>query len=260
MIKIMIKWMTLLLMLLVVATGCAVKPDIVPEVLMGTAEMEQLVQKRQYRYHALSALAQVKITKKNKSWSTTQAILLENPNRLRIDILNFFNQLMLQMSVDGPHLAAYVPAEQIHYTGTPTLDNIQRFTGLPIPLIDLVALLLEKIPPSVLEVAQVSVWEKGLLLGVAPGVEYRLEFDRKHIVSVVYSVNSYVIYHVLYAEFNVENDFPQQIELRVPMNDVVVKLHFTDVELNPVLMPAQFELILPPDTVTRTLTPFTEGM
>ena len=259
MIKTMIKRTTLLMLLLVVATGCAVKPDLFSGLLMSKTEMVQLMQQRQYRYYALSALAQVKMTRKNKSWSTTQAILLENPNRLRIDILNFFSQLMLQMSVDGPRLVAYVPAEKIHYTGTPTLDNIQRFTGLPIPLTDLVALLLEKIPPGVLETAQVSAWEKGLLLGVAPGVEYRLEFDEKRVVSVVYSVNSYVIYHVLYTVFGAGSDFPQHIELRVPMNDVVVKLRFTDIELNPVLMPAQFELILPPGTMTRAITPLTEG-
>lgn len=245
-------------LLLIIVTGCAVNPDLHHELLMDNAEMVQLVQQRQYCYQTLSALAQVKITKKNKKWSTTQVLLIDNPNRLRIDILNFFSQLMLQMSVDGPRLAAYVPAEKTHYFGTSTLDNIQRFTGLPIPITDLIALLLEKLPPAVLETAQISAWEKGLLLGVAPGVEYQLEFKEKRVVSVIYRVNSYVVYHVEYGAFNEGSDFPQQIELRVPMNDVVVKLRFTDVELNPVLKPSQFELILPSGTVNRALTQLSE--
>jgi len=108
--------------------------------------LESVVLKRQYQDNSLSALAQVKMSKNGKSWSSTQALVIEAPNRLRVDMLNFFNQLTIQLAVADMQLSAYVPKDRTLYTGMPGVDNIQRFTGLPLAVTDLVALLLQKLP------------------------------------------------------------------------------------------------------------------
>lgn len=220
---------------------------------LDNAEMLHWIQTRQYQHQSLSALAQVKMTQQGKSWSTTQALLVETPNRLRIDMINFFGQLLVQLSVNGPQLNAYVPRDQTHYVGMPTLDNIQRFTGLPLPITDLVALLLGKMPLGVLETAQVSAWEKGLIFSTAAGVDYRVEFAGQRVVDLLYSVNNYTVYHVKYGPYVGDSNYPQQLELQAPMNDIGIVVRFDELELNPLLSEQQFELTLPENTLTRSL-------
>ncbi len=215
--------------------------------------MLQWIQTRQVQHQSLSALAQVKMTQNGKSWSTTQALLVATPNRLRIDMINFFGQLLVQLSVNGPQLNAYVPRDQTHYFGMPTLDNIKRFTGLPLPITDLVALLLGKMPLGVLETAQVSAWEKGLIFSTAAGVDYRVEFDGKRVVDLLYSVNNYTVYHVKYGPYVGDDNYPQQLELQTPMNDIGVVVKFEELELNPILLKQQFDLLLPENTLSRSL-------
>lgn len=239
--------------LLCALSSCIKQPLQPTTPVVDNAEMLQWIQARQVQHQSLSALAQVKMTQNGKSWSTTQALLVETPNRLRIDMINFFGQLLVQLSVNGPQLNAYVPRDQTHYFGMPTLDNIKRFTGLPLPITDLVALLLGKMPLGIVETAQVSAWEKGLIFSTAAGVDYRVEFDGKRVVDLLHTVNSYTVYHVKYGPYIGDENYPQQLELQAPMNDIGVVVKFEDLELNPALLKQQFDLLLPENTLSRSL-------
>jgi len=248
------------ILLLLTLSSCIHKPVQPSQVEVNTAKMMQWIQTRQMQHRSLTALAQVKMTQKSKSLSTTQALVIGVPNRLRVDMINFFGQLMMQLSVSGPQLNAYVPRDQMHYVGMPTLDNIQRFTQLPLPITDLVALLLGQMPLGVIETAQVSAWEKGLIFSPAEGVDYRVEFDGQRVVDLLYSVNTYVVYQVKYGPYEGESTYPEQLELISPMNDINVVVRFDEVELNPPLTAQQFELILPENTMTRSLSEQQEAM
>ncbi|MBW2187020.1 MAG: hypothetical protein JRG71_11690, partial [Deltaproteobacteria bacterium] len=107
---------------LLCALSSCIKPLPQPTTpVVDNAEMLQWIQTRQFQHQSLSALAHVKMTQNSKSWSTTQALLVATPNRLRVDMINFFGQLLVQLSVNGPQLNAYVPRDQTHYFGMPTL-------------------------------------------------------------------------------------------------------------------------------------------
>lgn len=241
------------IILLCVLSSCIKQPLQPTTPVVDNVEMLQWIQMRQFQHQSLSALAQVKMTQNGKSWSTTQALLVETPNRLRIDMINFFGQLLVQLSVNGPQLNAYVPRDQIHYVGMPTLDNIQRFTGLPLPITDLVALLLGKMPFGVLETAQVTAWEKGLIFSTAAGVDYRVAFDGQRVIDLLYSVNNTTVYHVKYGPYRDDANYPQQIELQAPMSDIDIVVRFDEIELNPIFSEQQFDLVLPANTLTRSL-------
>lgn len=242
---------------LLLVTGCAMKAA-PPLHRMEREHMWQQLQQRQRQLTSLSALTQVKLVQGEKSWSATQALLVETPNRLRLDMVNFFGQLLVQLVVDGPRLDAYVPAEKTHYHGVPTLDNVQRFTGLPLPVTDLVAVLLCRLPHGVLETAQVRCDDDALLLTVSEGVEFRVTFMDNQVTAVVYSVNDYVLYRVDYGEWNAQSNFPKTIELQVPMSSLSLKLRFDEVERNPEFSSAQFELLLPAATLRRALSELEE--
>lgn len=250
----------IIILLLLTLSSCIHKPVQPSQAEVDTAKMMQWMQARQMQHQSLSALAQVKMTQKGKSLSTTQALLIGVPNRLRVDMINFFGQLMMQLSVSGPQLNAYVPSDQTHYVGMPTLDNIQRFTQLPLPITDLVALLLGQMPLGVVETAQVSAWEKGLIFSIAAGVDYRIEFDGDRVVDLLHTVNNYTVYRVKYGPYEGESTYPQQLELIAPMNDINVVVRFDEVELNPLLTAQQFELIYPENTMTRSLSQSAEAL
>ncbi|MDY0190489.1 MAG: hypothetical protein RBR22_07115 [Desulfuromonas sp.] len=215
--------------------------------------LESVVLKRQHQDNSLSALAQVKMSKNGKSWSSTQALVIEAPNRLRVDMLNFFNQLAIQLAVADMQLSAYVPKDRTLYTGMPSVDNIQRFTGLPLAVTDLVALLLQKLPLGVMEMSSVSMWDDGLIFTPSPGDEYWLTIVDRRVIALEHRVSSYLVYRMLYAQFDSINGYPHQLELQVPLNDTVVKLRMDDVELNSAIAAEQFILSPPDNTLVRQL-------
>lgn len=215
--------------------------------------MERLVRQRQHQHRSMSALAQVKMVKNGKSWSSTQALLVESPNRLRVDMLNFFNQLTAQLTVAGTRLDAYVPKDHTLYSGMPSIDNIQRFTGLPLSVTDLVALLLEKLPLGVMELSHVGVWEGGLIFTPSPGDEYLLTIVDNRVSSLEHRVNSYMVYRMLYADFDGHNGYPHHLELQVPLNDTFVTLRMDDVALDSVVDEEQFALTPPSGTIIKQL-------
>jgi outer membrane lipoprotein-sorting protein len=253
------KWQWLLgsLFIIVFMSACASTPNYSTGqsalLLPRATDLVKLVQQRQLRFNSVSALTQVKLVKKGKTWSTTQGLLIENPYNLRMDMVNFFGQLTLQLSVVGSTLEVYVPAERTYYLGTPTLDNIQRFTGLPLPITDLVALLLEKLPPTVIEYAQVSSWEQGLVYTLDSGVDYRITIADGQVTEVVYTIAGQTIYQINYSMFDASNSYAHQMELQVPLDDIVVKLHFNDVEVNQQFSALQFVLTPPPGTIEKSL-------
>ncbi len=215
--------------------------------------LERLVRQRQYQHKSLRALAQVKMSKNGKSWSSTQALVVDTPNRLRVEMLNFFNQLTIQLVVSGTQLSAYVPKDNTLYTGMPSIDNIQRFTGLQLSVTDLVALLLEKLPLGVMELSNVSVWDAGLIFTTSPGDEYWLTIVDNRVIALEHRVSSYMVYRMLYADFDSQNGYPRQLELQVPLNDTVVKLNMADVELNSAISAQQFVLAPPSGTIVKQL-------
>jgi hypothetical protein len=196
-------------------------------------------------HHALSALADVTVTRQGKRWSVTQGVVIERPLRLRVDAINFFGQTLFQMGVDGPLLQAYVPAEKKFYTGMATLDNVQRFTGLPLALPDLVACLLYSLPPGVVESAQIIETAQGVDLVLAPGVRYETVFSSGRLSGFRYRIDDLTLYEVAFGPVSAELDFPRRIELDVPQSDTRVVIALDDIELNPVLSRQQFQLSLP---------------
>lgn len=250
----------MLFLLLFGLSSCIHKPIQPDESKVDKAKMMQWIQTRQAQHQSLSALTQVKMSQNGKSVSTTQALLIGVPNRLRVDMINFFGQLMMQLSVSGPQLNAYVPRDQTHYVGMPTLDNIQRFTQLPLPITELVALLLGQMPLGVIETAQVSAWEKGLIFSTAAGVDYRVEFEGERVVELLYSVNDYTVYQVKYGPYEKMSTYPQQLELTAPMNDIHVVVRFDEVEVNPQFTAQQFQLMIPENAQIRSLSESVEAM
>jgi hypothetical protein len=104
--------------------------------LAGLDARRSLVQSVRARVKFRSGLAQV--------WAR-QAVLVQRPHGVRIDVLSPFG-LALALGTDGETLWVYPPQERLRYEGAATPENLQRFFGAPVRLDDLVDVLLG-LPP-----------------------------------------------------------------------------------------------------------------
>jgi len=234
-----------ILLLVVCCLLSACQPRPVKEPLsVSTAQQLDVLRQLAQQQNTLSALAEVKVTQQGKHWSTTQGLLVERPLRLRVDAINFFGQLLFQMAVDGPRLQAYVPSDNQYYSGTATLDKVQRFTGLPLSVADLVACLLYSLPPGVIESGEVEPTPQGLDFVVAPGVRYEVTFSGARLQRLCYRIDDYVMYDIRYSRW-ADNGFPQRLELTVDSSATQVVIQLEDVELNAPIEAKKFQLTIP---------------
>nr|WP_320116325.1 DUF4292 domain-containing protein [uncultured Desulfuromonas sp.] len=232
-----------LLVVCCLLTAC--QPRLVTRPLsVSTTQQLDLLRQLTLRQNSLSALAEVKVSQQGRHWSTTQGLLVERPLRLRVDAINFFGQLLFQMAVDGPNLQAYVPGDNQYYSGMATLDKVQRFTGLPLSVADLVASLLYSLPPGVMDSGEVVAQPQGIDFVVAPGVRYEVEFSGRLLHRVRYRIDEYVMYDILYSQW-AEDGFPRRIELSVDSSATQVVIQLEDVEINTQIKTDKFKLTIP---------------
>src|SRR5579883_2643776 len=153
----------------VLVGGCALRG---PRVAVRPATVDELLGAITARRAALASLrarAQVR-TGLARLW-TREAIVVQRPNAVRIDVLSPFG-LTLALGTDGTVLWAYPPAEGTRYEGPATPANLARFLGTPVAVGDLAAILLGLPPPHLLRHGQQHGVQQPLLLAI-PGIQAR---------------------------------------------------------------------------------------
>ncbi len=237
----------LLSVLLLLLSSCTPVPVPVQKTSVDVAQIMTLLHQRQQRVHALAGLADVTLRRQDKRWSVTQAVLVEYPQRLRLDVVNFFGQVQMQLVIDSGRLQVYVPADGRLYRGWASAANLERFAGMNVSPPLLAALLLGRLPDGVLEQGRVTACRNGVELFVDPG-RYRVIFDDNRIQSICYSVNNNVVYKVVYSAYNRANGFASHIVFSMPQQQLELDITMDDVELNPAFTGGSF-VLQPPATV-----------
>ncbi len=83
--------------------------------------------------------------RENDRLKTTQMILAHAPRRLRIDVMNPFG-VSYSFATDGERITAFDRGEETYYEGVANRVNFTRFTGVPIDL-DVLMALVRGLPP-----------------------------------------------------------------------------------------------------------------
>ncbi len=78
----------------------------------------------------LSGFVKIKGSTGNGNFSTKNIFFLKRPYYLRLEMLNFINQLSLLFIIDGQNIIVFIPSENSIYTGKATEENIAAITGL----------------------------------------------------------------------------------------------------------------------------------
>lgn len=111
----------------------------------------------------------------------SEVLLVEPPNRLRIEVLSTFGVVWV-LATDGEVLDVYSQREETVYRGRPTRDLIAHYLPVPLAIDDLTELLLGRPPALAIAGARDVAWEHDtgfvrLTLGLVSGGVATLWFD-----------------------------------------------------------------------------------
>ena len=224
----------------VLVAGCALRrpahplrPTTPEELLGALAARRSAITSLRARAHVRSRLAAV---------GTRQAVLVQRPDAVRIDVLHPFGLVFALGAQDG-HLWAYRPAEATRYQSPATAENVRRILGAPVAVPDVVDVLLG-LPPARTPAGKPA-------LATSPDGEYRLTVpftggvqtirfagDTLNVVEAEEVRPDGTVLRVGFGDY--QDGFPHAIEIAGPASSGEVKLALDAVEPNAGLDPALF--------------------
>ena len=206
---------------------------------------------------SLDAAAKVSLTTGGKFVSSQQFLLVEKPDRLRVDALTGFGQLVLQLATDGQQLSVFtnttVPGH--FYQGPATAENLIRFTRIPLAAKDMVRLLLYDPPVIGADRRQVFAKDELLVLRLENSeLQQEILFNQQlELVGSSYSSEGEVILEVLYDNILEEKRFPQTVRFDVAAETTQATIKFRELQVNVEIPPERFQLQKPANLKVETL-------
>ena len=129
--------------------GCAtVTPPSGPKPPVPQWESSKLIEsmkQRNEQFRSLRALAQVDYAGPEGRHGFQEAVIVQRPNRLRLDTLTLLGAILIFTANDS-EILGYHPREGVFVRGRPTPEHLRRYTQLPLELQEITMLLLG-LPP-----------------------------------------------------------------------------------------------------------------
>ncbi|WP_020675648.1 DUF4292 domain-containing protein [Geopsychrobacter electrodiphilus] len=237
---------SLLLNLLLV--GCAGPKIQLPPAPEAEVLLRSLARNNE-RWQQLDAAAKIALDQHGKYMSTQDFLLLEKPDRLRLDVLSLFNQLALQLAVDQGELQVFLntSAPGQYYRGPASDELLARFTRVPLGVVDLVRLLLYDPPTQAYQTAAVEVSDDRYLLRLTNGDrQQQFFFDRQLQLrrGIYLSLNEPFLI-VNYDKQNPADGFPRRIQIEMPKQETSLTVTLSEVRLNVPAKAGRFQLSFP---------------
>jgi hypothetical protein len=117
-----------------------------PELQADPAELLSRLEAAQEGVRSVRGRARVGISAPGRSGSTDAFLAAERPDRLRIEVLDFFGNVAATLASDGERFSLYDARAGALYRGEPTPENVSRLLPLPLAPGELVAILLGTTP------------------------------------------------------------------------------------------------------------------
>lgn len=115
--------------------------------------MIQALQQRDQQFRSLRAPARLNYAGPEGKNSFQEAIVVQRPDRLRLETLSFLGAIMI-VTVTNQEILGYLPREGVFLRGQPSNDNLRRLTKIPLPLaLEQITALLLSVPPVNMQAA-----------------------------------------------------------------------------------------------------------
>ena len=198
---------------------------------------------------SIQGLASVKVKAPLTSVNGTQVILAQKPDKLRAETLSPFGVPLLTLATDAGQLSVLLPAQNLYYTGTANPQNMDLFVHLPLPVDDLVGLLLHQPPlmPAWKEQAFARPEGGWLLVRHSTLRRQELVFDpAQRLVAVSFFEDNDLLIKVEYAQFTAPPPgFPTLITLDLPAKYATIRLEFSEIDTKSPPRPGVFDVTPP---------------
>jgi len=209
------------------------------------------LQERARLFSSLRALVRFHYRDPNESFSSRQAVVVARPNRLRVEALSLLGSSFLLTTADQ-QMVAYVPRENTAYVGSATPAGLWKYTGLWIPVEELVDLLLAtpggersvlETCPSQQQRAVCCLGYRGLLGKAVVWLDERALPARVE----QSGENGTLLWVAEYEAFDSDGPLPavQRLVVAAPAFERQITLQFKEIEVNPQLRGDEFALALP---------------
>lgn len=246
-----------LILLMLLPVGCARPPVHEWTDLPAAHTLLKRLDERSGQISRVDLEATVSINRQGRHVSSRQFLLVERPDRIRIDALTGFGQLIMQLATDGETLSVLLNTTEPprFFTGTADDDSLARFVRLRVAADMLVPVLLHALPIMVHQQRQVTVEGSQLVLALDQEEARQLfYFDpRLQVTGMDYIRDERVLLGVRYADFSARDNFPRRIEVTMPVDEVTVSLKIADVILDPPIPAERFRLQPPPRITVEPL-------
>lgn len=137
-------------MLLIGLGGCATvsPPPSAPKPPVPEWESSKLIEsikQRDEQFRSLRALAQVDYAGPEGKHGFQEAVIVQRPDRLRLDTLTFLGAILI-FTANDKEIIGYHPREGVFVRAQPSKDNLRRYTQIPLELPE-ITMLLMGLPP-----------------------------------------------------------------------------------------------------------------
>jgi outer membrane lipoprotein-sorting protein len=201
------------------------------------------------------ALAEMRYVGPRDKLAAKQVVVVERPNRLRIEMMSAFG-VSLQIASDGERVCAYHRGEQTYYRGRATTQNLTRFTRLDLGLPDIVDLV-TGLPPHGPRIGRPTfAFEPPLALwrvttALADHGAFTLWFDPEHLLptrAIEVHPGGKIAYDASFADYRPSAgvEIPRTVRFALPDQETKIELKYSDVSLNVELAPGLFRFDPPP--------------
>ncbi len=238
--------------------GCALpvrSPKVDAGDLPRPSDVQAALSTRRQALNGLRTLARLRFTDRDGSQSARQALIVERPSSLRLEILSLVGPVFL-FATNGESLTALEPSEAKFYRGRATAANLLRYGHVPVPLDELVDVLLAtpSIPPNAdLRVAANDSGIGATIEATSANSDLRLSWAAPHglIAAERRDADGEVLWQATYGDYTVIDNLAiaAAIALEIPTTGQRLELNFRDPEVNPTLDPGLFALQIPPNTM-----------
>lgn len=233
-------------------SACATVP-ILPSETPSGAEILLRIEDRQRSIQGLKALAEVKVSSRQRELNGQQVLLVRRPTSLRLESLSPVGTPLLYAVTDGGNLNLYLPGDHRYYQGS--FQAGAHFLALPpdLPAEDMISFLLGGVTEKKFaKVTVASDRRKGLwvveqsspsgdeiqTLWVEPGSFslHQVEVQSPHLS-----------YRAEFSQFQDEKGFPfpRRLMLTSPQIQARIALDYRELELNPQWTDQDFHLPVP---------------
>jgi len=234
--------------ILAVLPGCALltrqaqQPEVFPEERRPAQELAQSLIRRNSELKSLRTLAGVYYSGTEGRQSFQEVVLVQRPDRLRLETLSPLGALLI-LTASGDEMAGFHTREGIFYRGKSSIENLYRFTQIPLGVGELTAVLMG-LPP----VAGEAEWKNdgpSIVRDLVAGWKESITFHPSQPLPIRWqrlSPEGKVEMSARFSDFTdtPAGPFPLKIILEAPMQQRRLEITYKEPELNVDLASALF--------------------